>query len=196
MKTWIHKFCLHKWVNLYPPYTEARHGMVGGLLDGAAVTVFGGATCVKTNGGATLQCRAEYDGVWTYDMTGQRVERGAVSVSLAAAAAAAPLGGGGVDQVLLLIAGAVHAVEPLSSAASTAALANQVFAEVPAQEVIALALKAGVIVAAGRGNVISEQTVTLSTDLVNASTLQLLLLREDGHSPYEGACTPRLRGAT
>ena len=105
------------------------HGAVGGLLAGTTVTTFGGATCVPTNGGTTEQCRSSFSDVWTYDMTGQRVLRGTVRVSLGAAAAAAPLGGGGVDQVLLLVAGAVHAVETLPAATANDANVDVVFAE-------------------------------------------------------------------
>ena len=179
------------WSNIRPdvsnPVPEARHGMVGGMLDGTMVSLYGGATCVKTNGGLTQQCRAQFDDVWTYDMSGQRVETGRVTVTLAASAAAAPLGGGQVDELFLLIAGTVHTSERLSAADGSAVSTSKAFGQVPAQEVVALALKDGIIVAAARGNVIGEDTVTLAADLVNASTLNLRLLREDGHSPYENA---------
>jgi hypothetical protein len=157
-------------------------------VDSQYVTVYGGATCVKTNGGATQQCLSQYGDVWTYDMTGQRVAQGTVAVSLTAAAAAAPLGPGGVDHLLMLSAGVVQVSRVLSDAVSTAEVANEVFAGFPASGgVVALAIKSGVIVAAGRADVVSDQTVPLVTALVNTSTLRLSLLREDGHSPYEGA---------
>jgi len=66
----------------------------------------------------------------------------------------------------------VHAVETLPTATANDANVDVVFAEVPAQEVMAVAVKSGVIVAAGRGTVVAEQVLSFDAAAVTAATLQ------------------------